>query len=124
MELWFWFKNLGLVDAIKTYDSTKIEQAVFRNIEKLTSKAMYSVTDKVANALSYGVKVGGRPVGADYYRNDNSRDGIAAGVEAEIIGITEEEAASVLAACAIWKDHDDLLSIIIYSIISTIILTS
>ncbi|CAB4422437.1 unnamed protein product [Rhizophagus irregularis] len=119
----FRFKNLGLVDAIKTFDSTKIEQAVFRNIEKLTSKAVYnSVTDKVANALRYGLKL-------EEDQNDNSRDGIAAGVEgvpaveAAIIGITEEEAASVLAACAIWKD-DDLLSIIIYSIISTIILTS
>ncbi|CAB4479933.1 unnamed protein product [Rhizophagus irregularis] len=72
MELWFWFKNLGLVDAIKTYDSTKIEQAVFRNIEKLTSKAMYSVTDKLKLEEDH-----------DYYRNDNSRDGIAAGVEGE-----------------------------------------
>ncbi|PKY61130.1 hypothetical protein RhiirA4_485701 [Rhizophagus irregularis] len=36
----FRFKNLGLVDSIKTFDSTKIEQAVFRNIEKLTSKAV------------------------------------------------------------------------------------
>ncbi|GET55519.1 hypothetical protein GLOIN_2v1839571 [Rhizophagus irregularis DAOM 181602=DAOM 197198] len=77
---------------------------------KIDFESSVCAADKVAMHLDTG----------DFYRNDNSRDGIAAGVE----GITEEEAASVLAACAIWKDHDDLLSIIIYSIISTIILTS
>jgi hypothetical protein len=50
------FKNFGLVEAFKTFDQVKIEEAVFKNIAKLTSNAVYSAADKVANALRYGGK--------------------------------------------------------------------
>ncbi|POG65225.1 hypothetical protein GLOIN_2v1844853 [Rhizophagus irregularis DAOM 181602=DAOM 197198] len=71
------FKNLGLVDALKAIMSPeKIEAAIFQNLEKVTSRSVYSAADKVANALRFG--------------------GVSA-VESAIIGITEEEAASVLA---------------------------
>ncbi|CAG8719125.1 22987_t:CDS:2 [Rhizophagus irregularis] len=94
------FKNLGLVDALKAIMSPeKIEAAIFQNLEKVTSRSVYSAADKVANALRFGVKVGGKPV--DWYRIDSNRDGgsssSVSAVESAIIGITEEEAASVLA---------------------------
>ncbi|CAB5396389.1 unnamed protein product [Rhizophagus irregularis] len=102
-ETYSWrFKNLGLLDALKAIMSPeKIEAAVFQNLEKVTSSAVYSAADKEANALRFGVKVGGKPV--DWYRIDSNRDGVAvqvegvSAVESAIIGITEEEAASVLA---------------------------
>ncbi|CAB4432016.1 unnamed protein product [Rhizophagus irregularis] len=100
------FKNLGLIDAIKTFDSVKIEQAVFRNIEKLTSNAVFSAADKMANALRYGVKVGGKPVAVtiEMIAAEMGAAGQVEGagaVESAIVGITEEEAASAFAACLI-----------------------
>ncbi|PKB99151.1 hypothetical protein RhiirA5_430201 [Rhizophagus irregularis] len=97
------FKNLGLVDALKAIMSPeKIEAAVFQNLEKVTSSAVYSAADKVANALRFGVKVGGKPVeiGIELIATEMGVaaqvEGVSA-VESAIIGITEEEAASVLA---------------------------
>ncbi|CAB4473947.1 hypothetical protein RhiirA5_500459 [Rhizophagus irregularis] len=100
------FKNLGLTDAIKTFDATNIELAVFKNIEKLSSNAVYSLADKIANALRYGVKVGGKPVEVTI-EMIASEMGVAAqvegasAIESAIIGISEEEAVSALVACII-----------------------
>ncbi|CAB4390887.1 unnamed protein product [Rhizophagus irregularis] len=92
----------GLLDALKAIMSPeKIEAAVFQNLEKVTSSAVYSA-DKEANALRFGVKVGGKPVeiGIELIATEMGVavqvEGVSA-VESAIIGITEEEAASVLA---------------------------
>ncbi|CAB4443160.1 unnamed protein product [Rhizophagus irregularis] len=97
------FKNLGLTDALKAIMSPeKIEAAVFQNLEKVTSSAVYEAAYKVANALRFGVKVGGKPVeiGIELIATEMGVaaqvEGVSA-VESAIIGITEEEAASVLA---------------------------
>uniref|UniRef100_U9TTA1 Uncharacterized protein n=1 Tax=Rhizophagus irregularis (strain DAOM 181602 / DAOM 197198 / MUCL 43194) TaxID=747089 RepID=U9TTA1_RHIID len=48
------FKNIGLADALRTFDIAKIEQAVFRNLDKLSTNAVYRLSDKIDNALRYG----------------------------------------------------------------------
>ncbi|CAG8777274.1 16319_t:CDS:2, partial [Rhizophagus irregularis] len=56
------FKDIGLTDALKAFDPVKIEQAIFRSMDKLSSNAVYRLSDKIANALRYGVRVGGQPI--------------------------------------------------------------
>ncbi|PKY57437.1 hypothetical protein RhiirA4_549651 [Rhizophagus irregularis] len=89
------FKNLGLTDALKAIMSPeKIEAAVFQNLEKVTSSAVYEAAYKVANALRFG------EIGIELIATEMGVaaqvEGVTA-VESAIIGITEEEAASVLA---------------------------
>ncbi|RGB36247.1 hypothetical protein C1646_758375 [Rhizophagus diaphanus] len=100
------YKNIGLTDALKMYDASEIELAVFRNLEKLSQNVVYDFAIKIENALRYGVKVGGKPVEitiemvAEEMGAAAQVEGASA-IESAIIGITEEEAVSVLAACII-----------------------
>ncbi|CAB4490152.1 unnamed protein product [Rhizophagus irregularis] len=100
------FKNIGLADALRTFDIAKIEQAVFRNLDKLSTNAVYRLSDKIDNALRYGVRVGGKPVEVTiemiaYEMGVTAQvEGVSA-IDTAIIGISEEEAVSVLAAFVI-----------------------
>ncbi|CAB5396282.1 unnamed protein product [Rhizophagus irregularis] len=87
------FKNIGLADALRTFDIAKIEQAVFRIwINCLRMQCI--------------VRVGGKPVEVTiemiaYEMGVTAQvEGVSA-IDTAIIGISEEEAVSVLAAFVI-----------------------
>ncbi|PKY34200.1 hypothetical protein RhiirB3_475942 [Rhizophagus irregularis] len=90
------FKNIGLADALRTFDIAKIEQAVFRNLDKLSTNAVYRLSDKIDNALRYGevtIEMIAYEMGVTA-----QVEGVSS-INTAIIGISEEEAVSVLAAC-------------------------
>ncbi|PKK67867.1 hypothetical protein RhiirC2_867581 [Rhizophagus irregularis] len=92
------FKNIGLADALRTFDIAKIEQAVFRNLDKLSTNAVYRLSDKIDNALRYGevtIEMIAYEMGVTA-----QVEGVSA-IDTAIIGISEEEAVSVLAAFVI-----------------------
>ncbi|POG63651.1 hypothetical protein GLOIN_2v1845757 [Rhizophagus irregularis DAOM 181602=DAOM 197198] len=89
------FKNIGLADALRTFDIAKIEQAVFRNLDKLSTNAVYRLSDKIDNALRYGevtIEMIAYEMGVTA-----QVEGVSS-IYTAIIGISEEEAVSVLAA--------------------------